>query len=118
MATLMASSTVGMLSSRTHLSSSSRQPISSFSKATSFADLRFVCSQLSGLQISHDESIKLKPICVPTKLPFQPVARNVLSPLLSLFIYIHILLLSLCGFMLLDYKMWVFDDFMFLWVFK
>ncbi|KAL8095271.1 uncharacterized protein LOC141692689 [Apium graveolens] len=78
MATLMASScTLGMLSSRTHLSSSTRQPISSSSKTSSFADLRFVCSQLSGLQISHDESIKLKPICVPTKLPLQPVARRI-----------------------------------------
>lgn len=115
MATLMASSTVGMLSSKTHLSSFSRQPISPSSKTASFADLRFVCSQLSGLQISHDESIKLKPICVPTKLPLQPVARNVLSlysPFLYTNIYVYILVNFVC-FVLLDYRMWVFGDFVF-----
>ncbi|KAL1832392.1 hypothetical protein ACET3Z_002043 [Daucus carota] len=81
MATVMASS-VGILSSRTHLSSSTRQPISPSLKTTSFAsvpDLRFVCSQLSGLQISHTHSAHLvRPICVPpTKLPLQPVARRI-----------------------------------------
>ena len=96
-------SSVGILSSRTHLSSSTRQPISPSLKTTSFAsvpDLRFVCSQLSGLQISHTHSAHLvRPICVPpTKLPLQPVARK---PIYVLVRYV-------------DFKMRVFDD---LWVF-